>query len=197
MRVWSIPDGRLLRTIDFGAPTWWQVGETHLFAEVDETEADSGHTILQLRSWKLPDGEGEDLGRVDVTALGRSSSCFDPTGKGWIYAKGNTLYYRPLPTHDGLSDLVLGRHENEARVLIFGEEEPDRVWSEDKTTLERRCWSLSNPDLEPMAAIPPPPDREERYAVRYRTGRWWCDIRRGEKAPWLWDLARLCPEPGR
>jgi len=72
--------------------------------------------------------------------------------------------------------------------------EPDRFWSRDMATGERRCWSLSNPNPEPLEVIPFPPEAEKRrYLVGGIEGTWRIRRRCGNTAPWLWDL-NLLPE---
>ena len=197
LRIWSVPEGHLIRTFDFGDPALWQVGEKHLLAEVGPgASGETGPT--RLVRWDLPDGEAEQLGSVDVGVLGATNSVFDPSGQGWLYAKGNTIFYRPLPS-GGQTDVVVGRHENDAVALPFHENdavplgfregESDRVWSRDQTTREYRCWSLTNLGAEPLAVIPPPPGNG-RYLVRDLAGQWrFVSGRAGEgKAPELWYL---------
>ena len=187
-RIWSIPEGHLIRTINFGEPAMWQAGEKYLLAEVGPGAF--GETgPMRLMRWDLPDGEAEELGSVDVGVLGATNSVFDPNGRGWLYAKGNTIFYRPLPVRRGQTDVVVGRHENDAVVLRIREGESDRVWSRDRTTREYRCWSLTNPGAEPLAVIPPPPGNG-RYLVRDLAGQWrFVSGGAGEgKAPELWDL---------
>ncbi len=191
-QVWSMPEGQLVRTIDFSSPTRMQMGETHLLAVVNATVLEGELRVLKLRRWKLPDGQAEDLGSIDWTALGATNSRFDPGGRGWIFARGDTVYYRPLPLRDDEPVLVIGRHDNDAAVLTPRTREPDRVWSRDMVTGERRCWSLSTPSLEPLEMIPAPPEGSRmRCAVRSGTGTWRLGRISGEKAPWLWDLGLL------
>jgi len=170
VRVWSIPDGRLVRTIEFEGPGWrWQVSATRLFAQA--TETDNSQKIVRFRGWELPGGQVQDLGSVDLTLLDVTNSYFDPTGQGWIYARGDSIYYRPLPIRDGAGENLLGRHENSAAELSPTHDEQGFIWSRDRTTSEMKRWSLANKGAEPLAVIPPTPG-EGRYLVRDRTGQW-------------------------
>ncbi len=74
VRVWSMPRGDLVATIELGGRAWWQVGEQHLLAEVGaRSSPPAGEPWpLKLVRWKLPDGEAEDLGTVDFRAVGTS-----------------------------------------------------------------------------------------------------------------------------
>ncbi len=94
VQVWSMPAGKKLRTIDFGAPSFWQVGARRLFAR---TEVASSPGFFDLRMWRLPDGEAEALGRVDGRKPGMTWTAFEPHGRGWLYSVGATTWFVPLP----------------------------------------------------------------------------------------------------
>ena len=99
-----------LRTIDFGRPSLWQVGPGRLFAQTpegDPIESFLGGGLL--RSWRLPDGEPEELGHVDARKLGITSAFFEPHGRAWLYTKGTTTHTVPLPL-DLAADRVFSRH---------------------------------------------------------------------------------------
>jgi WD40 repeat protein/DNA-binding winged helix-turn-helix (wHTH) protein len=97
VHLWSLPEGKRSRTIDFGQPSDWQTGPHMLLAETLESGSPESPGLGLLRSWKLPDGEPEILGRVDWSELGTSTTFFAPDGSGWLYAKGGNLHSRPLP----------------------------------------------------------------------------------------------------
>ena len=108
--MWSVPGGKRLRTIDFGVPSFWQVGPGRLFAQTPEgTPIESFAGGGLLRSWRLPDGEPEVLGHVDARKLGITSSFFEPHGRAWLYTKGTTVHTVPLPVDLG-ADRVFSRH---------------------------------------------------------------------------------------
>ena len=114
VRVWSMPAGDLVNTIEFGEPSLgWQVGDEHLFAKIGQRSEPGKPWPVRLVRWKLPDGEAEDLGTVDFSAVGQSSSIFDPKGSAWIYSKGDGVFSRPLPLIDDVSDTLLGRHSSD------------------------------------------------------------------------------------
>jgi len=152
-RAWAIPGGRLVRTIDLEGPANWSVHGETLFAEVIENDAETGHEIYQLCSWRLPDGEREALGSIDRTVLGSSFSRFDPDGSGWFYGKGNKIFYRPLPVKEGVPDRLVGSHNNEA---AWGPRptEPGRLWTRDGATGEMRQWDLTQGEPGLTAVIP-------------------------------------------
>jgi len=119
-RVWGLPEGRLVREIDFGGNAVWQVGYDHLFAEVIDIDPGTGAGIHRLQSWKLPDGEPEELGEIDREAIGlgelvlrvrgASYSAFTPGGNEWLYARGNSIFSRKLPIRHGPPDTLITQH---------------------------------------------------------------------------------------
>jgi len=138
----------------------------------------------------MPLGEAEYLGEVDISALGAAGSRFDSRGTGWIYAKGNAIYYRSLPLSNNEAAVVIGQHDNDASITTL--DEKGRLWSRDRVTGEHRCWSLEHPRPYPLAVIPPLSEIiEGRMAVRDRSGRWLCLGRSGHKPPLLWNLGGL------
>jgi len=192
IRVWSIPDGQLVRSIEFSMPARFQLGASHLMAEFRPVASDSQSGASDLRRWKLPDGEVEELGSFDKAALGVRSLRFRPNGEGIVYAKANEIYYRSLPVRDDEPPILIGRHDNDAGVVEPRAQEPDHVWSQDMVTGERRRWSLSTPSGVPLDALPAPPEAMfRRYAVRTGDGKWRARRIFGGKAPWSWDLSLL------
>jgi WD40 repeat protein len=172
VRVWSIADEKVVRTIEFDQPAFWRVAETHLVAEVGPNVFSDAPGVIHLQRWRIPDGELEELGSVDFDTLDATNSFFSADGRGWVYAKGNTIYYRPLPIRSGARDITLGRHVNDAYLLPPRIDEPDRIWSVDTMTSEYRCWSLSNHDLNPVRVVTPPPEPGTSFATRYGAEQW-------------------------
>jgi DNA-binding winged helix-turn-helix (wHTH) protein len=105
-RVWSIPEGRMIREIDLGGDAFWVVGDTHLLARIVETEAVTGKKLFRLRSWRLPDGQPQELGEV------HQRGAFDRNGKSWIYTEDESIYSRPLPVNAGVTDTMIARHSS-------------------------------------------------------------------------------------
>jgi len=182
-RIWSFPGGELVREIDFGSNAFWWVGPGHLLAEVLPKDSTSPGGPYHLRSWKLPDGEAEELGYVEgIKALGSTWSRVAPDGRGWIYTKGHEIFYRPLPVREGVPD----------RLVDFGSivaTNLDRLWTQDATTGELRLWSLSASKAEPLRVVASPPGVEAGTPVRPALdGRWLhddLDTRNGKLL--LWD----------
>ena len=188
VRLWSIPEGEVLREIDFGGPAWWQIGGDDLLAEVVEADASTGQEIFHLRSWHLPDGDTRELGTVDWTALGASSSVFEPGGSIWVYSKGNGVYHRRLPARDGERDLLVGTHANEARVTLIASE-PNQVWTRDTETAELKLWDLWSSDRTPLRVLSWPGEPSEVTSFSPDpSGRWLIGTRKSRFGRLLWDL---------
>jgi WD40 repeat protein len=185
VRAWAIPGGRLVRTIDFGGPAgWWVHGET-LFAPVKENDAETGHVISHLFSWRLPDGEREALGSIDRTALGSTFSRFDRDGRGLFYGKGNEIFYRPLPGGEGVPDRLVGSHDNEAASGLT-RTEYGRLWTRDAGTGEMRQWDLTQG--EPiLTAVIPALESAPEGRLPDPSGRWVRDRDLSGRQARVWD----------
>ncbi len=189
VRVWSMPEGDLVNTIEFGEPTLsWQVGDEHLFAKIGQRSEPGEPLTVRLARWKLPDGKAEDLGTVDFRAVGQSSSIFNPKGSAWIYSKGDGVYSRPLPLIDGVSDTLLGRHSTD-KIVLANRRQASEFLSIDNSG-EIILWALDRGDWAPRKRIRPPDGLSERM-VPDLSGR---RVTRGgfPSSPILvWDLEAL------
>jgi WD40 repeat protein len=183
--VWSA-EGKRLRTVEFGAPTTWQVGKEHLFGETEEGPA--GHRAALLRSWRLKDGELSVLGRVPRRVVGPSSPrAFLPDGAAWVHAREDALFLRPLPEGTGQGDRPVGRHGADVVELWPDGSSWDRLYSRDQSG-EMRTWRVAGGlALERVitrpATAPPTVFRGEQGWVH---GNAWAD-----KRVRLWDLEAL------
>ena len=190
LHLWSIPEARRLRTIDVGTwPLSWRLDSDRLLATTVFLKDAAGHDMMDLRSWELPDGPEESLGRVDWTALGAADWVFAPSGRGLIYAKGNTLVFRPSPVADGARDRVVGRHETDIlRVNPLGHRGPQRIWSLDKAG-RMRIWSVSEDGLELQKELRRPETAPEGFWLELE-GRLAHDAAAGKQLR-VWDTAAL------
>ena len=145
LHLWSIPEARQLRTIDVGTqPLFWGLDSDRLLATTLFLRDAAGHHVADLRTWELPDGPEQPLGRVDLTALGAADWLFGPPGL--LYAKGDAIVLRPLPAADGARDRVVGRHDADVLRVKPLPGEPARVWSLDRAGVIR-IWSFSEDGL--------------------------------------------------
>jgi eukaryotic-like serine/threonine-protein kinase len=147
VHVWSIPEARLLRTIDLGSPVnWLHLASSRLLAETWGKDG-AGHELTSWRAWDLPDGSPQSLARVDWTAIGEANWMYAPSAQGFLYAKARAIALRSWLSGDGARDRVVGRHEAEIARLGRFEGQPERVWSLDGTGAIR-IWSFSESGLE-------------------------------------------------
>jgi WD40 repeat protein len=182
--IWSMPAGTKLRTIDFGGPTSWQVGNGHLFGK---TEVPSSPEVFDLRSWRLPDGEAEALGRVDGKKLGTTRGYFEPHGRGWFYALGSTTHFLPLPVGSG-GDRVFSRHEAEVRLhWITGRPE---VLDQHDQTGEHRLLKFPE-NGPPLITILPKPDSAPPGVLCTDSDRWVSGNPVEDAELRLWDTLTL------
>jgi WD40 repeat protein len=164
VRVWTLPEARLIRTIEFGGVSEWQVGPHHLFAKtVEEDPSDPGEVHV-LRSWRLPDGEPEVLGRVNWAALGASVSAFAPNGQAWIYSKGSASYLRPLPFAEENRGQLLARHEANVSYWHTSRHHPEQLVSGDESG-EIQMWSFADWPPRLLRTTRPPEDAPEWITI--------------------------------
>ncbi len=110
-RLWAFPGGTLVRTIEFGGPARWGVQARTLTARVVERGTWDRPEVYVFRSWTLPDGEAQTLGRVNWREIGAPTAyCFDPVGPAIAYAKGRDLLRRPLSASGVAADVLVARH---------------------------------------------------------------------------------------
>jgi WD40 repeat protein len=190
-RIWAMPEGRLVREIDLGGSALWQVGDTHLFAEVGERDPISGRTpswpptVFRLRSWRLPGGEPEELGSVDPGGI--SSSAFDPGGRAWIYSKGDSIFSRQLPVRAAVPDRVIARHSSDTAQVSHWQR-PQGLYSSDHGG-EVVLWTTAAGTAAQGRWL----GRPETAATHLRpdlSGRWAVDAGLEGKAS-LWNVQRL------
>jgi hypothetical protein len=189
VHVWSLPGGTKLRMIDFGAPSLWQVGPGRLFAQTPV--APSSAPFLGgglLRSWQMPDGEPEVLGRIDAQKLGSTSSLLEPHGRAWLYTKGKTTHLVPLPVGSG-RDRVLSRHG--ADVSFLSKQQLEQQLDRDLLTLHSEAGEnqlLLFPDTgPPIATDVPKPDSAPASVFAERSGRWLHNVPFTDARLRLWD----------
>jgi WD40 repeat protein len=191
VRIWEMPTGRLVRTIEFNERCRWQVGETHLLAEIWPRTDPGESRPLKFRRWKLPGGAVEDLGSADFHAVGATSSIFEPGGDAWLYTRGDSVYRRPLPTRPGVPDSMFARHSSEG--IFFGDWWPQGFYSR-ASNGEIILWTSENGVTEPVRRLREP----ENATTPLRPepgGRWAIDpdgnVAQRDGKRLLWDLEGL------
>ncbi|PWB68652.1 MAG: hypothetical protein C3F15_15995, partial [Holophagae bacterium] len=144
-QVWSIPDGKLMRRVDFGSSGYWTVGPRRLYTMLEQGEGPD--TGFLLRSWRLPDDSEELVDSLSAEErAGVSDLVAAPDGSGWVVARGSAVYLHPLAGKgpERLLEVLEGRaslasfwgsgvlafdEAGSARLWSFGDGEPSRVWA--------------------------------------------------------------------
>ncbi|UCF38436.1 MAG: WD40 repeat domain-containing protein, partial [Acidobacteriota bacterium] len=186
-RIWSLPEGREIRKIDFGVPGWWQAGRGRLLVETRRTEP-NGHEYSDLRMWRLPEGEEEHLGSVDLTELGSGGGFFLGDGSYWFVWKKSFLIKRPLPVGKG-PDAEFSRVASElVRVEDLGLWERFCLRDSEGNI---RIWSFTGSDLVTPIDIPKPETAPENILPEV-SNRWvWREPFGNDPNVAIWSLEAL------
>jgi DNA-binding winged helix-turn-helix (wHTH) protein/WD40 repeat protein len=196
VQVWSIPDGREIRKIDLDPPgsqaastsgltRFWDASIGRLFSVTLSTGPDH-HQIALLRSWKLPDGDEEVLGRVDLTAL-RSDTFMMMDVKALLYIRENTCFLQPFRLAHG-SERIFSRHDSEITAMGAFTEIP-RYWLVDQRG-RIRIWTCDG--LTPVDRVDiPKPETAPTTIEPERSGRWVWKRPSGDQTAQFWALEAL------
>jgi len=175
VKLWALPEGREIRSIDLGMPRWWQVGENQLFTDHLITGSD-GEQIMRLHKWTLPEGSEQDLGSLEWTRLGTWMGRFTPEGDAYLYVKGDSLYLRKLPM-GGAVDRLLSRLGS--NVSWFGFSGFRKFWARDAGGLIR-AWDFAGSRFKNPVDIPKPETAPAMIDLE-ASGQWiWRGPRAGE-----------------
>jgi WD40 repeat protein len=189
VHVWSVPGGQLLRTVEFGGSARWQVGESHLFAEIEVAGQDGQSPIIHLKRWKLPDGEAEDLGSVQWPN-GATPSRFDPTGRACVYAARGSVYARRLPIAAQSPDRLIARHSS-GSTRVEGWRRPEGLFSIDDEG-QIVLWTTHEGVFGPGKILKAPGSAKDAQIYPHSNGRWIVDSNISyENRVQLWDLSGL------
>jgi WD40 repeat protein len=133
LRIWSVPDGKLLRRIDVEGPAFFvqRAGQLWMLIHTANTASRT------LRRWVLPDGPAVDLGNVDMTNV--ADWDLDPTGTWLALARGREVFLRSLEFFNRGTEQLVGTNSEKVTWVAFGAN--GRLLSRDKTG-EIRVWSL-------------------------------------------------------
>jgi WD40 repeat protein len=180
VRLWSVPDARELRRLQFGEAPWWLFVRGHgLFMWTTAGTQDT------LRWAPLAEGEPRLVGTMEVT----SARAIDSAGVQWAYAQGRNVSVRSLENWASPPRL-LGAHPADVRRIAF---HPDgrHLAASDKSG-RILIWSTearAEGPLRVLDAQGPIP----RYLLYSPGGRWLAAHDVGPNLVRLWDLSAPLP----
>ena len=143
MRIWSVPEGRMLREQELPPMTSGLVRGDRFFSFTTEGSEEV------LRSWPLDGEEPRLVGRVPWANVFPPWN-IDASGSWLAFAEGHTLRVRSLNDWTVRPRLV-GRHEADVQLLEF-HPDGDRLASVDESG-EIRLWSLEAEGEEPLRIL--------------------------------------------
>ena len=131
LHVWSMPEGKAERTLDFGAPSWWQPLGERVFSETAEGGSARRRERVGCAPGRLLDGSpwssvGRDwrsdrLERLRTRRRGRGSTL-----------QGRELRFARFPSRQATPDRVVGRHGTDIEWLWPGPGQPDTTATHDR-----------------------------------------------------------------
>jgi WD40 repeat protein len=153
LRFWSLPDLREIRSEDLGGVrSWGFVAGRRLFTL---TWAAPRDPYARARSWPLPRGEPEGLGRIDWGGVADYGT--DPEGRWLAYGRGRVVYLRGLDGPDSWPERIVGTHPDE--VLGVSPLGADRIVSVDESG-DLRIWSSEPGPKPPLRVLRAPKNME-------------------------------------
>jgi WD40 repeat protein/DNA-binding winged helix-turn-helix (wHTH) protein len=145
IRVWSIPEGTLARTMDLGGRTLFDLAAGRL---VTITQPAPGAKGL-VQSWPLDGERGTVLGGVPME--GGAEPAVDPSGRWLAFARRRAVFVRPIDGLGGTGERVLGEHPHDVTRIAF-DLEGTRLLSRDKEG-GIRIWPLNASSPRPLRAF--------------------------------------------
>jgi WD40 repeat protein len=132
-RIWSIPEGKLLRRIDVQdeGPFIQRAGQVWMFFR----RANTSSRFVQR--WSLPDGPAVDVGSFDATDI--ADFDVDATGTWLALARGRDVLLRSIEFFKRGEEQLVGTHSEKVASIAFGPKQ--RLLSRDAAG-EIRVWSL-------------------------------------------------------
>jgi WD40 repeat protein len=184
VEVWSLPQGRRVRTIGFGRHSQWHVWSSSQLLCAETEDGGSGGVLL--RSWRLPGGEGVRLGRV-APRQDAPLGMIAPDGRSWLAPGDHEITMLPLPVGSGRSRRLAPL---EAKLVwpLYAVSSPDRlVATDEKGTVH--VWSFPLGWPESAVKITRLERRPEGWPDP--SGRWLAGYREAASRQHelrLWDL---------
>jgi WD40 repeat protein len=176
LRIWSIPQGELVRKMDFDAFTGFALRKDRLFTWTGTP----GHDTW-FRSWPFLEGPAGDLGRIRITDV--TDFDIDGTGKWLALGRGRQVLIRPLERLRTGEERLVGTHPAKVTGIAFG---PDRRLLSRDEKGEIRFWSLDSGDAQPVRVVRVPADMGGAWFDR--TGSSAIAAFQKERLVRLWDM---------
>ena len=159
--VWSLPDLRLERIVEFGGVSLVSPIGSRLFLKTEIGGKEGRPAEYALRSWAPEEEAPVELGHVSPGGV----QAWGPGGTSWLYARGATLLARALPISPRSPDTVLGEHAPEiAGIRPFGNE----VITFNRAR-EMRLWTFEPGKPPRVEDFPTPAGADPPLAL---SGRW-------------------------
>jgi WD40 repeat protein len=192
--VWSVPEGRRVRTIEFEHPSWCMLGGDHLMVEEALKIHRSQRGVMagdwMLRSWRLPDGEPVALGQVFIPEEA-TTTMFAPDVSAWLRIEGQEVFAYPLPI-DGRGPRLLDRFDAPASVRSM---QGNRLYLGDNSG-EIHVWTFP-PGAQPFKRVLSKPEGAPAELVPLdAAGRWFATAPRfglSVQQVGLWDSSATAP----
>ncbi len=185
--VWSA-EGKRLRTIEFGAPTRWQVGKEHVFGTTEEGRRGEPRAAAAVVAAAGRRGEHRSAAFPGALVGPPAPTAFLPDATGFAYVRDRTLFVRSLAAGTVGEARLVGRHGADIDWLGADAGTWDRLLSHDKSG-ETRIWTAAPGRLELERVIPRPataPSAAGAANERWVLGDTWAD-----KMLRAWDLEAL------
>jgi WD40 repeat protein len=149
MGLWSVPDGRFLRSFALGGPTYFLQFSRDGNRLITTTETFEGATEnVQIRSWPVDGGEPDLLARLEIP-MEYSGTFFgvDPTESWVAWAEGRRFNLAPLdgPSVDPLPEISL---EHDRGVAGAAFDDQGRILATADMGGTMRLWSLEGDSPE-------------------------------------------------
>jgi WD40 repeat protein len=177
IRIWSIPDGKLLRQIDVKEDGRFvqRAGQVWMI-----TDRPNSH-LQTLRCWSLPDGPAVDMGPIDMTDV--ADFDIDSAGRWLVLARGHKVMVRST---EDIKERLVGTHSAKLRATVFAQN--SKLVSRDVTG-EIRVWSLEQ--MRPRLLRTIHGSASERSPQFDPTGSRVASADPTERVIRIWDLAAV------
>ena len=184
VQVWSVPDGRPIRSIEYGSgedrhrPEFISADRSRLITAAIHGASASGYGTVRLLSWPRGGVEPVILAELD----GVADFVVDPSGERVGYIKDGKIYLQPLDRLDKTRPRIVGQHQG-AWVLAF--DSSGRLLASGNLSGGIRVWVVKEIAEKPLALF----DAEDGvYSLRFDPTGSLLASGHASGAVRLWDL---------